>query len=382
MPSSKAAAASEKNESATWGTGAMNTLKSLASAQKLTKADIIPLFSKLGYPLPMTTRKNDLLESLEINQEENYAESKRSLTANGRMIIALDMGLKNMSMARLCLNKRQKLPTLYQWFKMDLDPLECAFNPINYSNIALDFLHDQIISDVTVRGSNQHISVLLERQRFRTAGSSAVLESTLKTNTLEAMLCMGVATHNRATKNTDIQINTISSPPGAMVKYWQRYFPPEEKFSEKQSKQFRMDLVLNFLLSVLKPLKLCPKKVKEHSLISSLPNPEKAKPKFSLSEQLVHGLVTILKTSEGEKRWNAAWSFKSQSRRLWEVARIINEANDDDYRVSDDGWGVKKGDDLADSLLHGIAHLEYQQNREVFHNLVQEGGDIRSFLLA
>ena len=360
----------------------MNTLKALASTQKLTKADILPLFSKLGYPLPTATRKNDLLESLEVNLAEHHAQSKKNLNANGRIIMALDMGLKNMSMTRFCLHNRQNMPELYQWFKMDLDPLECAFNPINYSNIAIDFLYDQIINDTTINGSNKQISVILERQRFRTAGSSAVLESTLKTNTLEAMLCMGIVTHNRAISDTGMQISAISSPPGGMVKYWQRYFPAEEKLSEKESKQFRMELVLNFLMLALKPLNLGPKKVKKHAQMNIFLDPKNAKPKFSLPERLIQGLATILKNPEGEKRWDAAWSFKSQSRRLWEIARIINEANDDDYRVPDEIWGAKKGDDLADSLLHGVAHLEYQQNREVFQNLVQKGKDIRSFSLA
>lgn len=356
----------------------MTTLRSLATAQKLTKADILPLFCKLGFQLPHVTRKDDLLESLEVNIAKEDDSCREVLQAAKETIFSLDMGLKNMSMARFCLHGHQKVPTLYQWFKMDLDQTECTFNPINYSNITLDFLYDHIIND-KLNKAESPVSVILERQRFRTAGSSAVLESTLKTNTLEAMLCMGIVTHNRSRGKNGTEINTVSSPPGAMVKYWHRLFRTNEKASEKESKLFRVELVLNLLLLTLERLQLNPKNVKEHALRNTFVEMKGTKPKFMLSEQLVYGLSTFLASSEGNKRWDAAWSFKSQSRRLWEVVRIINEANDEDFRVSDEVWGVKKGDDLADSLLHGIAYFEYQENRRKFQCLIHEGGDIRKF---
>lgn len=362
----------------------MSRLKLLTNGQKLTKPPIVALYAKLGYPLPSITRKQELIDSLdEIMQNRIKYDGKHS-------VLSLDMGLKNMSFTRLSVNKTGTLPTIQQWFKMDLDPMNCQFNPTNYSQITTDFLYDHIINEKYI-SRGEKISVILERQRYRTAGSSTVLESTLKTNTIESMLCMGLTIHNRVNKNLiekgkkgeNIEFDVFASPPGMMVKYWQNTHnlsAAVEKITEKESKLFRIELVLNMLHGILRSKKLLPKNMKDDNLSGKFFNKVDIKPRFQLSEAITNNLHDNLKDSKWSKKWDTAWSFRGQSRRLWEVAKMINDINDSKYQISKDAWGVNKGDDLADSLLHGIAYCEYLKNRDSFQKVIESEGNILGFL--
>lgn len=352
----------------------MSSLKTLAVSQKLTKNEIIPLFNKLGYSLPTNTRKDGLLNALD---ENLHIDTNIINTSNNNFnLLALDMGLKNMSLARLTLYPGANIPTLSQWFKMNLDPLESQFNPINYSHITSKFLYNQMLGT----HPTYPFHLIMERQRFRTGGSPAVLESTLKTNTLEAMLCMGIISHNKLINDPSKVISLSASPPGAMVKYWQQLFYANEKFSEKESKSFRIELVLNMLMSTLKSCKLGPKVVKPHALVNSSINLKDVGIHFTFSNDITKGLSSWLTTEEGIKSWNDAWSFKANTRRLWEVARLINQVNTKEYIIDDNLWAVKKGDDLADSLLHGIVYFEYMKNRRLMLSLLNKKGDLKDFI--
>jgi cruciform cutting endonuclease 1 len=339
----------------------MSGLKTLAIKQKLTKADILPWFTKLGYQLPPITRKADLIDAIESNLQND-------LLLKSNNVISLDMGLKNMSVAKFSKSK-MGIPTLYQWFKLNLEPVEnYQFNPTNYAKITSHFLHDFILIN---QKSVEPLTVIFERQRFRTGGSSAVLESTLKTNTIEAMLCMGLTLHNRNNNNL---INIIPSPPGAMVKYWQQLYLPDKKIPENESKVFRIDLVLGMLYDLLTKLDLQPRKHVKNSKHSL------QEVNFQLSSNIVHNLSNSFSTKKWEDQWNNAWSFKSSSRRLWEVSKMINDLNNESLKVEDDLWAVKKGDDLADSVLHGLAHFKYLENRKKFRELVKDQKNLKLFL--
>ncbi|KAG0681205.1 hypothetical protein C6P40_003229 [Pichia californica] len=350
-----------------------NSIKTLIKCQKLTKNDILPLFNILGYQLPPNTRKEGLLDALE--DHLNFTKSK---FVKYHQVLALDMGLKNMSLARLKLDNKEKLPTLSQWFKINLDPLDCNFNPINYANITTKFIYEQILNN---RLSSIPIDLLMERQRFRTGGASSVLESTLKTNTIEAMLCMGLTMNNYLNENPNLKINISSSAPGAMVKYWQNLYYKDEKISEKESKSFRIELISNMLLSTLKTYELTPKHVKEYSNMNEYVKISNIKPYFVLSQDLINGLTKLLKDKKNESRWESAWGFKAHSRRLWEIVKILNEANTKNFKIDDELWATKKGDDLADSLLHGLTHYEYLKNRDAIRKVIEKSQDVKEFVL-
>lgn len=338
----------------------MSKLNKLASLRKLNKKDVLELYTKLGYRLPTCTKKETILQVL----EENVIKDALKTSTN---VISLDMGLKNMSLSHLTLQKNGELE-LNRWYKRDLEPdSNFQFNPINYAQITSEFLHNEILkySDSTTNP----LTVVFERQRFRTGGGSSVLESTLKTNTIEAMLCMGITYNNM---ETDIETRLESSPPGTMVKYWQNFYSGTNK-KDSESKSFRINLILSMLYQILKDLKLLP---------SNLPHTDtlqKLLPKFRLSKTIVDGLSNAASHQNWMNSWNKAWSFKSETRRLFEVGYLLNSVNL--QGVQDIKWGVLKGDDLADSLLHGITHFEYVSNRKKLHQVMELGLDIKSSFL-
>lgn len=354
------------------------SLHLLATEQKLIKSDIIPIYAKLGYPFPAITRKNELLATLDAKLATENARSSGDL-----QLIALDMGLKNMSLARLHLRKGAEIPVLQEWFKKDLEPSEeFIFNPMNYAQITNQFLGDHIIPKYAHAPEKTHL--IFERQRFRTGGGSAVLESTLKTNTIEAMLCMGLTMHNK-NYNKDM-IEFSPSTPGSMVKYWQQSCMSDisltGKMNEKESKGFRINLVLNMLHRLFSSMGYAPRKVKPHAVMNKEGLICLHKERFHLGENVCKGLEGALKLKKWEDCWNAAWSFKSQTRRLWEVAFLMRTAGNDALQIEAERklWGTVKGDDLADSLLHGIAYFEYMANRRELKKAIAKKEDIRDFI--
>jgi len=338
-------------------------------SQKLIKPELLKIYTKLGYPLPETTRKEDLVDDL----NGKLDALSRTKPAKNASIISLDMGVKNMAMTRIEYSNHTKtLPCIQQWFKMDLDDKDVSFNPINYSKITTDFLNSFILN----KNLSENATVTLERQRYRTRGSSNVLESTLRTNTIESMLCMGLTVYNEQTKRNKIDV--ISSVPGSMVKYWQNEFRVEN-MSEKDSKLFRIELVLKLLSEELVHKKVQPTNIKPHALQYCYLNDVKVDRRFQLSNELTENIRAALNNEEWHAKWEQSWSFKSKSRRLWEVCKSLNAINRE-YQVDGDLWGVVKGDDLADSLLHGVSHYEYLRNRRDFLKIVKNEAKVREFL--
>lgn len=346
----------------------MASLKTIAIKDKLVKTELVTLFAKLGISVPPNRRKSELLEYLgnELNKHEPLTKCQQ--------LISLDLGLKNMSLARFSKPKQGRArPTLEQWFKKNLEPNDSfQFNPVNYSKLTYGFMEQYILPDSMTETASD-VRVIFERQRFRTGGSSNVLESTLKTNTIEAMLCMGLTMHNENCKQSRIEFSP--SPPGAMVKYWQQQYQSilSPVLSAKESKAFRIDLVLTMIYNALASKKLQPRHLSDAcgSYLSVIPI-------FELSDTITENLERALKRRQWEEDWTTAWSFKAKSRRLWEVARLINEINSPPLKVSLDQWGVNKGDDLADSVLHGLAYFQYLENRDILKRTISSKGSIRA----
>lgn len=335
---------------------AMSKLVKLASTQKLVKSDILQLYTKLGYTLPLDTRKESILQNLEENITSDATRSPEN-------VISLDMGLKNMSLSHLHRNEKGVLE-LHRWFKRNLEPnIQFQFNPVNYSKITCDFLQNEILS---YNNTASPLTVVFERQRFRTGGASSVLESTLKTNTIEAMLCMGITLNNYTNSST---IELQPSPPGAMVKYWQNYYLLQRVKNEAESKSFRINLILSMLYGLLQEVNLQPRR---YPHMKTLPN---VRSKFTLSRLMFDNLSNAASSTDWLASWNKAWSFKSETRRLFEVAYLLHTINNNRTM---DNWGVVKGDDLADSLLHGITQFEYASNRRKLFELMHSQADLKS----
>ena len=115
-------------------------------------------------------------------------------------ILSIDMGIKNLAYCRLNLPKKEanlSKPTITDWARVDITSFndhtnadvqssataeaKASFEPDVYAAHAYTLL-----SRIFSSGSPTH--VLVERQRFRSGGGSAVQEWTLRVNMFEAML--------------------------------------------------------------------------------------------------------------------------------------------------------------------------------------------------
>lgn len=117
-------------------------------------------------------------------------------------IVSIDMGIRNLAYCKIKISKtgdshtRPPLPVVYEWARVAVSkqttpdgssddavhngPKE-AFDPATYAQHAYRLI-DQLLS------GTQPTQILIERQRFRSMGGSAVQEWTLRVNMFEAML--------------------------------------------------------------------------------------------------------------------------------------------------------------------------------------------------
>ena len=53
--------------------------------------------------------------------------------------------------------------------------------------------------------------------------------------------------------------------------------------------------------------------------------------------------------------------------------KLLNEVNIPRYRLDLEDGGVKKGDDVTDSLLHGLVYLTFERNKELLRRNIRQG---------
>ncbi|MCJ1244378.1 hypothetical protein MMC30_001576 [Trapelia coarctata] len=183
--------------SPTWLTSLKSTqLKTLLTAAGLPSTGTKPV---------LTTR---LLDSLPISKFHAPEPSSPTPSKHGKphRILSIDMGIRNLAYCQLAVPstepgvKRKGLPVVEAWDRIaiakpptrpsstDAKPSNAApketFSPSTYAPHAYTFL-----SALVLHASPRPPSdILIERQRFRSMGGSAVQEWTLRVNMFEAML--------------------------------------------------------------------------------------------------------------------------------------------------------------------------------------------------
>ena len=126
--------------------------------------------------------------------EEKFPSPKK----DGIHILSIDMGIRNLAYCQIRLPKAwpssgNKNPIVSDWDRVTIskkiseDPStpasKEAFDPATFSQHAYSLIEKLVLSTNIAPDL-----VLIERQRFRSLGGSAVLEWTLRVNTFEAML--------------------------------------------------------------------------------------------------------------------------------------------------------------------------------------------------
>ena len=115
-------------------------------------------------------------------------------------IISIDMGIRNLAYCRLTFPQAPKpslngTPVISEWARVEISKnttqlkgleetkTKEAFDPATYSQHAYN-----LVSTLFSSTPNQPTQILIERQRFRSMGGSAVQEWTLRVNMFEAMI--------------------------------------------------------------------------------------------------------------------------------------------------------------------------------------------------
>lgn len=249
-------------------------------------------------------------------------------------IIAIDIGIVNFAYCKLIWKRNEDIPVLAQWKKLELKGLsKMEFEPMIEKKVYNSepdsmFLLSSVLLEHILRSESD--VYLLERQRTRTMGSSAIPEYILRVNILEHLLYSGLRLNS---SNDGNAYTVLSSSPKRMVDYWcnslyesdllRRKLGLKSKSRSIITKKFRIALVKSFIHNQLYP---------QNGLSIQ---------KFKLND-------SFYKQFE-----NYMGSYDDLS-----FGQILN--NNKETETSQPR--VHKNDDFADSLLHGLAWIDWMQN--------------------
>jgi cruciform cutting endonuclease 1 len=194
-----------------------------------------------------------------------------------------------------------------------LEPEKEAFDPPTFALYAYDFVK-------SILDAHQPTHVLIERQRFRSGGASAVQEWTIRVGVFEGMLHAVLKT---LSEERGLPVIVQGVDPGRVTRYWLegRAAKGKERInSGKESKKAKIDIVGNSLASA--------------------------------------GAAALVDVSSGSDYGSHHGVEKMVDAFL---ARWQRKNNHSRSRVAKD---ILKLDDLADCMLQGVAWLNWQSKRE------------------
>lgn len=277
----------------------------------------------------------------------NYTDLNSRLS-----IVSIDMGIQNLAYAHILVPRAKsnisegnqdknigKLPLLCAWERLSAFSVEsqdvsarkqanpAAYMPSSYASATYRF-----ITDILQKYDPTHI--LIEQQRFRSGGGSAVAEWTIRVGIFEAMLHATLRTLQEERKDK-LNLHTVTSVnPARTARFWlegnrilDNPLGPK-KITGREGKQAKIDTVGH---SFLRP---------EDNLVQVDTAQAKAMQAAFLERWLA--------TSKGAKRFKPPKRVSSA-----EKSQVIM------------GPKLSKLDDLADCLLQAIAWLEWQHTREL-----------------
>ncbi|KAI9879529.1 MAG: hypothetical protein M1830_008156 [Pleopsidium flavum] len=199
-----------------------------------------------------------------------YSPKKGHARAREQRIISIDMGIRNLAYCVIAVNGQkdrstasvkaakgrqepENLPMVERWTRIAVSnkahasPVDAtngptlakvkeAFDPATYAKHAYTLVFDLL-------QTYQPTTVLIERQRYRSMGASAVQEWTLRVNMFEAMIHAVLETFNREGRwKGDVH----AVPPSKVGPFWigQEAKPDKKSAStKKRNKSVKIDLV-------------------------------------------------------------------------------------------------------------------------------------------
>lgn len=282
-------------------------------------------------------------------------------------IVSIDMGIRNLAYCRLTLppaSARSSAPLLTDWTRvaisrqsaaMELTAEKESFDPATYSKHAY-----ALIAALLFPATPSHI--LIERQRFRSMGGSAVQEWTLRVNMFEAMLYAVLATL-AARGIWKGAVHAVS--PAKVAGFWvgerEEDGPGEtRKGGKRRNKEIsalddhnEVDTPPNRLKIPTKSQKTKSQKIELVShWLSQTPKIIQLQPK-SLAADTAHAYLSKMEggRSGGERKRRPTTTAPSPPITSESTAKTSSPPP------------LGKLDDLADCLLQGMAWIQWERNR-------------------
>ena len=260
-------------------------------------------------------------------------------------ILSIDMGIRNLAYCRLsqppAARRSEPRPVISEWARIEVSKkapksmsteeakVREAFDPATYSQHAYDLVTNLVSS--TPRPPSQ---ILIERQRFRSMGGSAVQEWTLRVNMFEAMIYAVLKTFAESGKWHG-SVHPVA--PAKVSKCW---------LGDKEGADAE-DLGIGSKSARTKTAKI--------NLVSRW---------LGDSDRFVlEGKAKDLGQSYVEKK------MRGVRRRAMAEHTTIKDGVEIATRTTSE---IGKLDDLADCLLQGMAWIKWEQNRKL---IISKGQD-------
>ncbi|KAK9352566.1 mitochondrial resolvase Ydc2 [Lipomyces doorenjongii] len=342
----------------------------MTSFQKLSVESLKSLSRLCG--LSSSHTKRELISNLN-HAILRYSSSPSTLSnssvwsphVSNHRVLSVDMGLRNFSYSVLDLPDLEQIPTLSAWSLTSILPhTALALTQPDFSPaVAAQLAYTTFVEDILPRFNPD--TILLERQRHRSGGSRNVLEWTLKVNMFENVL-YGVLTTLINQGALKAQICEVL--PSRTKGYWIRnavLATYSDGGGENMSTR-RKPVKNKYALSKLVKVNL----VKRWTEGVSFDNPAACK-----------HVVFTESTIPMALQFHLSSSRSSRLRKLQSGATAA-ETGTETENADDVGLAAGrklKLDDLSDSLLQGVAFVQWQRHRFELAKAVTNGADLAEF---
>ncbi|KAJ8103855.1 mitochondrial resolvase Ydc2 [Lipomyces tetrasporus] len=336
----------------------------MASFHKLSVESLKSLSRLCG--LSSSHTKRELISNLNEAISRYSIPSTQSVllprAAANHRVLSVDMGLRNFSYSVLDVPDLEQAPTLSAWSLTSILPhTPLALTQPDFSPaVAAQLAYATFVDDILPRFNPD--TILLERQRHRSGGGRNVLEWTLKVNMFENVL-YGVLTTliNKGALNAQV----CEVLPSRTKGYWIRNAvpPPASSADDVVGVTGRKRVKNKYALSKLVKVNL----VKRWTAGVSFANPAACK-HVVFTESTIPTALQFHPPSSSARKHRPKSDADSDSDSVSVVADARAAAAADGNKV--------KLDDLSDSLLQGVAFVQWHQHRLELARAVTNGADL------
>ncbi|KAK7949020.1 uncharacterized protein PG986_009906 [Apiospora aurea] len=299
----------------------------------------------LACGLPTSGTKDVLTSRLE---EAVLVARRPKGRPTARRILSIDMGLRNLAYSLVAFRQPPRV-LLEAWRRSDVASEATKqvvereqWAPAALANLALELVRDRLLP-------TNPTHVVIERQRFRSGGSSAVQEWTLRVNTLEAMIH---ATFRTLKEMGHWSGEVISVAPGRVGPFWVGAAGEVDAATEEV--QSPLELETEFLERTAQKVN-----IKNKNKLAKTRN-KKAKIDLVGNWLQLEGILNPAPAHQEVTRTMKLYKDRWLGVRRKKGSNLLEEAEEESRKL----------DDLADCLLQGMAFIKWEENKNL---LAREG---------